>query len=59
MENNYGGNVMEQFYERLTILWLIFMTAVAVCYVKANGGVRNTLEHLIQIILIEPEKDEG
>lgn len=50
---------MEQFYERLTILWLIFMTAVAVCYVKANGGVRNTLEHLIQIILIEPEKDEG
>ena len=50
---------MELFYNRLTILWLIFMTAVVVCHIKANGGVRNTFEHFARTIRVVPDKDEG
>ena len=50
---------MELFYNRLTIFWLIFMTIVMVCYIKYNGGVKNTLDNFVQAIRIDSEKDEG
>lgn len=50
---------MELFYNRLTIFWIIFMTIVMVFYIKSNGGVRKTLDHFVQAICIEPERDEG